>query len=112
MSTKYRNSRDVPLDVIITRLNGLSDAVAGGRKSQEREFTMRIPAECDRDADIVIAEAAVRLTKLHDENEALRARVAELSEALQVAVDTPELGGGKWYDMAVAALAERAGGEK
>ena len=41
-----------------------------------------------------------------------KARVTELSEALQVAVDTPELGGGTWYDMAVAALAERAGGEK
>ena len=46
---------------------------------------------------------------LKAENEALRARVAQLSEALQVAVDTPELGGGTWYDMAVAALAEQAG---
>jgi len=45
------------------------------------------------------------------ESEALRVRVAELSEALQVAVDSPELGGGTWYDMAVVALAERAGGE-
>ena len=78
MSTKYRNSRDVPLDAIITRLNELSDAVTGGRESQGREFTMRIPAECDRDADLVIAEAAVRLVALQAENEALRVRVAEL----------------------------------
>lgn len=76
MSTKYKNSRDVPLNVIIARLSELSDAVAGGRGSQEREFTMRIPAECDRDADLVIDEAASRLAKLHAENETLRARVA------------------------------------
>lgn len=56
--------------------------------------------------------AQERLTTAQAENERLQARVAELSEALQVAVDTPELGGGTWYDMAVAALAERAGGEK
>src|SRR5690554_4533932 len=82
MSTKYRNSRDVPLDIIIARLNDLSDAVTGGRESQEREFTMRIPAECDRDADLVIGEAASRLAKLHAENEALRARVAVQFDAL------------------------------
>ena len=78
----------------------------------------------------IVAEA---LTTAKAENEALRAQIKEteekgrvlmdmcrfwkaratkLSEALQVAVDTPELGGGTWYDMAVAALAERAGGEK
>lgn len=32
--------------------------------------------------------------------------------AQQVAVDTPELQGGTWYDMAVAALDEQAGGGK
>jgi len=42
----------------------------------------------------------------------LRVRATRLSEALQVAVDTPELGGGTWYDMAVAALDEQAGGEQ
>jgi len=47
----------------------------------------------------IVAEA---LATTQAENEALRARVAELSEALQVAVDTPELGGGTWYDMAIA----------
>lgn len=86
MSTKYRNSRDVPLDTIITRLEELSDAVIGGRESQGREFTMRIPAECDRDADLVIGEAAVRLVALQAENEALRARVAEY-EALTDELD-------------------------
>jgi hypothetical protein len=37
------------------------------------EFTMRVPAECDRDADLVLAEAARRL-------EQADARVAELNE--------------------------------
>ena len=64
MSTKYQNSKDVPMEVLIARLDELADAVAGGRESQSREFTMRIPAECDRDADLVIAEAARRLKSL------------------------------------------------
>lgn len=81
MSTKYRNSRDVPLDIIITRLNELSDAVAGGRESQNREFTMRIPAECDRDADLVIDEAARRLTTAQAENEALRQQLQGMMTA-------------------------------
>ena len=61
MSRQYKNSKDVPVDVLISRLNELSDAICGGRESLEREFTMRIPAECDRDADLVLAEAARRL---------------------------------------------------
>lgn len=80
MSTKYRSSRDVPMGTIITRLNELSDAITGGRESQGREFTMRIPAECDRDADLVIGEAAVRLAALQAENEALRAAMKEIAD--------------------------------
>ena len=64
MTTKYQNSKDVPIETLVNRLNELSDAIAGGRDSQAREFTMRIPAECDRDADLVIAEAARRLAEL------------------------------------------------
>ena len=63
MSTKYKNTRDVPLDVLVARLNELSDAIRGGKDTRDREFTMRIPAECDRDADLVIAEAAKRLAE-------------------------------------------------
>ena len=76
MSTKYQKSRDVPVQVIIQRLRELSDAVTGGRESQDREFTMRIPAECDRDADLVIAEAARRI-------EQAEARVSELVTAIE-----------------------------
>jgi hypothetical protein len=61
MSRQYKNSKDVPTSTLIKRLNELSDAICEGRESQAREFTMRIPAECDRDADLVLAEAARRL---------------------------------------------------
>lgn len=61
MSTKYKSPKDVPLNLIIARLLELSGAISDGRDSQSREFIMRIPAECDRDADIVIAQSAMRL---------------------------------------------------
>jgi hypothetical protein len=64
MSTKYHNSKDVPNDVLIARLNELSDAICAGKDSKDMEFTRRIQAECDRDADLVIAEAARRLELL------------------------------------------------
>jgi len=61
MSTKYQSTKDVPIDAIILRLHELSDAIIAGKPASENELTMRIPAECDRDADLVIGEAAVRL---------------------------------------------------
>jgi hypothetical protein len=61
---------------------------------------MRVPAECDRDADIVLAEAAVRLDALRnysaelqvDLNRALAKveRVRELAEQIRyIAIDSP-----------------------
>lgn len=64
MSTKYKKSADVPTEVIIKRLEELSNAVTKGRAAVSGEFTMRIPAELDRDADIVLSEAAQRLRRL------------------------------------------------
>ena len=69
MSTKYKKSSDVPLDVLLKRLDELADAVTNGRDFKDREFTMRIPAEFDRDADLVISEAMNRI-------KALQARVS------------------------------------
>ncbi|KAE8546117.1 hypothetical protein [Marinobacter nauticus] len=80
MSTKYRSSKDVPLDVIVSRLKELSDAVTGGSKSVAREFDMRVPAECDRDADLVIDEAASRLAKLQAENEVLKEKFNQVKK--------------------------------
>ena len=64
MSNYYKNIKEVPTSVLITRLKELSMAVS---KHDINEFTMRIPAELDRDADIVLLEAADRLEYLsHD----------------------------------------------
>jgi len=63
MSRKYKNASDVPADVICKRLEELSDAVTKGDKGSH-QFTMRIPAEVDRDADIVLDEAARRLKQI------------------------------------------------
>jgi hypothetical protein len=61
MSTKYKESKDVPISVLCLRLNELSEAITKGQKSVNREFVMRVPAELDCDADLVIGEAARRL---------------------------------------------------
>ena len=65
MTTKYKNSSDVPDSVLADRLEQLADAVVARMKGDEsrfsNEFTCRIPAELDRDADLVLAEAAKRL---------------------------------------------------
>lgn len=65
MSTQYKKSSEVPTSVLCERLKQLSDAVTKG-SSGDHEFTMRIPAECDRDADLVMAEAARRLLAYMD----------------------------------------------
>jgi hypothetical protein len=73
MSTQYQSGKDVPTEVLAARLNELAHVVAQKRDRIGDEFTMRIPAECDRDADLVMSEAAVRL-------EALQAELAELKQ--------------------------------
>ena len=58
ISTKYEEPKLVPTSVLIERLKELADAIAKGNRD---ELSMRIPAEVDRDADIVLMEAAKRL---------------------------------------------------
>jgi predicted DNA-binding protein len=67
MSIKYNKPEDVPNAVLRERLNALSDAVARGKAAIADEFTRRIPAEVDRDADIVLAEAARRILVLEEQ---------------------------------------------
>ena len=63
---KVENLRHHPALVtnndLIRRLNELSDAVTKGRSGMS-EFTMRVPAEPKRDADLVLSEAAIRLDR-------------------------------------------------
>ena len=87
MSKKYDNSRDVPTEALTNRLYELSDAVTCGQKGLDREFTMRIPPECDRDADLVLAESARRLRKSDTALAAAEARIAELEKALEPLAD-------------------------
>ena len=64
MSNKYKTSADVPTEVLSARLRELS-AVASKPIIRDSELTMRIPAELDRDADLVLSESASRLEQLH-----------------------------------------------
>ncbi|MBK8191442.1 MAG: hypothetical protein IPK79_13470 [Vampirovibrionales bacterium] len=67
MSIKYNKPEDVPSAALCERLNALSDAVARGKEAIADEFTKRIPAEVDRDADIVLAESARRILRLEEQ---------------------------------------------
>ena len=75
----YRDSSDIPNSVLADRLDALSDAVTKGRDAVAREFTMRVPAEHDRDADLVLSEAADRIRRADLAAE----RERELVEALE-----------------------------
>ena len=57
---------------LIRRRRELSNAITDGREARDREFTMRIPAEPERDADLVLSTAANRIAELDRENERLR----------------------------------------
>lgn len=77
MSTKYKEADEVPLEAIINRLDELSTAVTQGRDRRDAEFTMRIPAELDRDADLVLSIAAGRLEKMQEKIESLESYLDE-----------------------------------
>ncbi len=71
MSRKYKDSEEVPSEVLCARLRELADAVTKGPGAVGREFSMRVPAELDRDADIVLSLSARRMEALVQENAAL-----------------------------------------
>ncbi len=53
------------MEDLCSRLDELSCAVTNGADAVSRNFNISIPAEVDRDADIVIREASNRLHKLN-----------------------------------------------
>jgi len=63
MSTQYKLTDHVPSDILCKRLEELATAVTKGEKGMS-EFDMRIPAEVDHDADLVLSEAARRIMEL------------------------------------------------
>lgn len=58
---------------LVGRLRQLADAVTQGRDAVAREFTMHVPAEPERDADLVLSKAADEIDRLRAEVDALRA---------------------------------------
>ncbi len=64
MSRKYNDPRDVPHETLARRLEELVRALKSRGEERDRELTMRIPAEVDRDFDLVMVEAARRLRGL------------------------------------------------
>lgn len=63
MSRKYNVNDRIPTEVYGKRLMELSEAITKGKEAIDREFTMRIPAELDRDADIVLLDVKTRLER-------------------------------------------------
>ena len=78
MSTQYKKGSDVPTETITKRLDELATAITKGQL--DGEFSMRVPAECDRDADLVIAEASDRLTALTRQRDMLSDYVRERAD--------------------------------
>ena len=64
MSTIYKMNDIVATNVLANRLEELSDAIGKSGDEMSREFTRRIPAELDRDADLVLSQSARRMTEL------------------------------------------------
>ena len=60
---KYKSCAEVPTKVLIKRLRELSGAVSAPQFKFDREFTMSIPPQYERDADLVLAEVADRLER-------------------------------------------------
>lgn len=113
MSAKYRNSSDVPTAAIVNRLNELSDAITGGSESMNGEFTMRVPAECDRDADLVLAEAARRLEQAEARVSEYGALVDEMDKATRLTYLSGPVVVEQFKRLRQKAdESERAGGEK
>ena len=64
MSVKYKTADEVPSAILVARLNELSEAVTNGSKAISREFYMSVSAQCDNDADLVLAAASKRIEDL------------------------------------------------
>lgn len=68
MSNKYKDGDHIPTDVLCARVEYLIDCITGKVKLTDsgfrHEFGMRIPAELDRDADLVLSELIKRVRGL------------------------------------------------
>ena len=65
MSAPNEARRGFPLEQLVVRLRELAHAVTQGPDTLRREMTMRVPAEPERDADLVLSSAASEIEQLH-----------------------------------------------
>ena len=86
MTNKYEDTNQVPDQVLLTRVAELVDAVTQGSAGLN-EFTMRVPAECDRDADLVLTELIIRYRNLIERAEAAEKHLAEVEQEREVAYE-------------------------
>ena len=85
MSRKYKHGDVIPVDVIANRLKELAESAI---KANWSDFSMRIPAELDHDADLVLMDAAMKLKSLSEENAKLKKLTGQYGE---LSVDSVEL---------------------
>lgn len=63
MSLKYSHGERVSNEDLTKRLNELADFVTKGPDVIRRNFGMSVPAQLDRDADLVLSAAAMRIAE-------------------------------------------------
>jgi len=100
MSTKYQKSEEVPTKELLDRVGELIRAITGDRtaSSFRNEFTMRIPAEVDRDADLVLQAIADRLDKAEKELAVAKAMSAKQANEIDRLRSVIEAESSKWKD--------------
>lgn len=99
MSTEYKTGDTIPSQILCKRLHELADAVTKGPDTVRREFTMRIPAELDYDADLVLSLSAQRIDQLERqlaEKEAEIARIKAMRYLPKITEEILEAFGGDY----------------
>lgn len=85
MSNQYKEFKDVPTHIIAERVVELGEKVASGDFS---DFSMRVPGEYDRDADLVMTGAGLRLNELQAQADKAEAALAAANAQIEaMAID-------------------------
>lgn len=92
METTEAGRQSRPVECLVGRVRELAHAVTQGREAAAREMTMRVPAEPDRDADLVLSTVADELERLSKIEKAAR----DLDAALLFARE--QMGWGRFDD--------------
>lgn len=91
----------------LDRLRALAKVAAGDRETLLSEFTMRIPAERDRDADLVLSWAADEIEQLQAElqqSQEIRSDMESLLSMVGEALGVPEEPHQTWQERLLQAV--------